>query len=261
MAKHNLALTYIGGPTAWIEFGGLHLLTDPTFDPAGGDYATGPVTLSKTMGPSLEAGGLGFIDAALLSHDHHFDNLDHAGRALLPHAGQVLTTEAGAERLGGNAIGLAPWKSVEITAPDRSVLKVTATPARHGPEGGDHGPVIGFVLEFTDDPGNAVYISGDTVWYEGVEEVFQRFPIGTAVLFMGAARVRLAGPAHLTFTAEEGVKIAQVLPKATIVPLHFEGWKHFSESKTDIEKAFEDAGIADRLRWPEPGKALMLSRK
>ena len=65
----------------------------------------------------------------------------------------------------------------------------------------------------------------------------------------------------MTFTAEEGVKIAQVLPKATIVPLHFEGWKHFSESKTDIEKAFEDAGIADRLRWPEPGKALMLSRK
>ena len=28
---------YIGGPTALLEFGGLRLLTDPTFDPAGGE--------------------------------------------------------------------------------------------------------------------------------------------------------------------------------------------------------------------------------
>jgi hypothetical protein len=71
-------------------------------------------------------------------------------------------------------------------------------------------------------------------------------------------RIQLAGPAHLTFTAEEGVKVAQALPKATIVPLHFEGWKHFSESKTDIQRAFEDAGIGDRLQWPEAGKAIRI---
>ncbi len=261
MARHNLALTYIGGPTAWIEFGGLHLLTDPTFDAAGGDYSIGPVTLSKTMGPALESGGLGWIDAVLLSHDHHFDNLDHAGRALLPHAGQVLTTEAGSNGVGGNAVGLAPGKSVELVAPDHSVLRVTATPARHGPEGGDRGPAIGFVLEFANEPENAVYISGDTVWYAGVEDTLKRFPIKTAILFMGAARIREVGPDHVTFTAEEGVKVAQELPGAAIVPLHFEGWKHFSESKADIEKAFHTVGMSDRLRWPEPGKALMLSRK
>jgi L-ascorbate metabolism protein UlaG (beta-lactamase superfamily) len=33
-------ITYIGGPTALIEFGGLRLLTDPTFDPAGSTYPT-----------------------------------------------------------------------------------------------------------------------------------------------------------------------------------------------------------------------------
>src|SRR5215510_8223127 len=104
--KRTLRMTYIGGPTALIEFGGLRLLTDPAFDPAGGDYTTGPVTLSKTMDPAVSASSLGRIDAVLLSHDHHFDNLDHAGRALLTQAERVLTTPAGAERLGGNAIGL-----------------------------------------------------------------------------------------------------------------------------------------------------------
>lgn len=36
MASQPLLLTHIGGPTAMIEVGGIRLLTDPTFDPAGG---------------------------------------------------------------------------------------------------------------------------------------------------------------------------------------------------------------------------------
>ena len=36
MESQPLLLTHIGGPTAMIEVGGIRLLTDPTFDPAGG---------------------------------------------------------------------------------------------------------------------------------------------------------------------------------------------------------------------------------
>jgi L-ascorbate metabolism protein UlaG (beta-lactamase superfamily) len=65
------------------EMGGLRLLTDPTFDPAGEAYPTGPYTLRKTAGPVLNPESLGRIDAVLLNHDHHLDNLDHAGYTLL----------------------------------------------------------------------------------------------------------------------------------------------------------------------------------
>jgi L-ascorbate metabolism protein UlaG (beta-lactamase superfamily) len=68
------------------------------FDPAGTEYRTPIYTLRKTSDPAIAADDLGPIDAVLLSHDHHFDNLDHAGRALLPSVRQVLTTPAGAER-------------------------------------------------------------------------------------------------------------------------------------------------------------------
>ncbi|HSB55273.1 MAG TPA: MBL fold metallo-hydrolase, partial [Gemmatimonadales bacterium] len=91
----SLRLTYIGGPTILIEWRGLRLLTDPTFDPPGTSYPTPAYTLHKTLGPAISAEKLGPVDAVLLSHDHHFDNLDHAGRALLPLARQVLTTRAG----------------------------------------------------------------------------------------------------------------------------------------------------------------------
>ena len=123
-------VTYIGGPTALIEVAGLRLLTDPTFDPAGGKYSFGGGTGSvKLSDPAVAASELGQIDAVLLSHDQHEDNLDKAGRALLPDAGVVVTTTAGAKRLGGNAVGLEPFQTHSLAGE----VKVTATPSRHGP--------------------------------------------------------------------------------------------------------------------------------
>jgi L-ascorbate metabolism protein UlaG (beta-lactamase superfamily) len=42
-----MKFTYIGGPSALLELGGLRLLTDPTFDPAGEEYPVGLYTLHK----------------------------------------------------------------------------------------------------------------------------------------------------------------------------------------------------------------------
>jgi L-ascorbate metabolism protein UlaG (beta-lactamase superfamily) len=248
-----LRMTYVGGPTVLIDWGGLRLLTDPTFDPAGTIYRLPAYELRKTMGPAVSIDALGRLDAVLLSHDHHFDNLDHAGRALLARAPRVLTTVAGAGRLGNGAAGLMPWQEMDVPAPGGRILHVTATPARHGPAHADRGPVVGFALAFRDDPRDVLYLSGDTVWYEGVREVSQRLSVRTAVLFMGAARVRAVGDWPLTFTGAEGAEAARAFPDAVVVPVHFEGWEHFSESRSEIERAFRGAGIADRLRWLPPG--------
>ena len=120
----------------------------------------------------------------------------------------------------------------------------------------DRGAVIGFVLFFTDSPEQSLYISGDTVWYEGVTEIARRFPAQVAILHIGAARVPEVGPFHLTMTSEEAVHAAQVFSNAVIVPTHFEGWAHFSEGKDDILRAFRKAGIEQRLCWAESGKAV-----
>ena len=99
--EHGVKVTHIGGPTALIEIGGWRLLTDPTFDEPGRRYSFGWGTSSrKVAGPAIPSSELGPIDAVLLTHDHHDDNLDDAGRALLPSAGVVVTTASGARRLG-----------------------------------------------------------------------------------------------------------------------------------------------------------------
>ena len=122
-------LRLIGGPTALISYGGLSLLTDPTFDPPGEHPRPGTaVVLRKLAGPALAAAELPPIDAVLLSHDHHADNLDPAGRALLPRAAHVLTTVAGAERLGAGAVGLQAGESIELARPGGTRCTQTAKP-------------------------------------------------------------------------------------------------------------------------------------
>src|SRR4051812_26799961 len=110
----DVRATYIGGPSVLLEVAGLRLLTDPNFDPAGSSYETPVYTLHKSTDPGVAADALGAIDAVLLSHDHHFDNLDRAGRAMLARANRTLTPTVAAERLGGNAVGLAPWQTTEL---------------------------------------------------------------------------------------------------------------------------------------------------
>jgi L-ascorbate metabolism protein UlaG (beta-lactamase superfamily) len=247
-----LTITLIGGPTVLLEIGGFRLLTDPTFD-APGEYRLPHVTLTKTGRPALAADQLGIIDAVLLSHDQHADNLDNAGRAFLTKAPRVFTTLVGAKRLGGNAEGLAPWKHAELKKPGGGQLRITATPARHGPAGIEPlaGDVIGFVLTPTTGP--TVYIAGDTVWYGGVAEVARRFPADVVLLFAGAAQTR--GPFHLTMDTNDAIETAAAFPQATIVPVHCEGWTHFSQGSTELEASFKALGIGARLHLLQPGVA------
>ncbi|HEX6407793.1 MAG TPA: MBL fold metallo-hydrolase [Gemmatimonadales bacterium] len=254
----HIRITCIGGPTALLELDALLLLTDPTFDPAGTSYPTPHYTLHKLTGPAIPSDQLRTIDAVLLSHDHHFDNLDLAGRDVLRGVPRVFTTKAGAERLGDGATGLAPGEQQTLVAPGGRELLITATPARHGPVDGDRGPVIGFTLRWTDSPEAVLYVSGDTVWYEGVARTVAREPVRIALLFAGAARVAAVGPAHLTFTAAELVQVARARPEALIVPIHIEGWEHVSESRSEVAAAFAAAGLTDRLRLLERGETLTL---
>nr|WP_143104992.1 MBL fold metallo-hydrolase [Amycolatopsis regifaucium] len=247
----QLSVQVIGGPTALIEYGGLRFLTDPTFDEPG--YYPRPggrPGLRKTAPPSIKAADLGPVDAVLLSHDEHADNLDNSGRALLAGVPLTLTTPSGAGRLGGTSKGLAPWESVELTRPDGGVMTVTGAPALHGPEGAEKvtGEVVGFVLTAQDLP--TVYVSGDNASLDVVRDVAERFgPVDATVLFAGAPRVKdVFDGAPLVLDSAMAAEAAKILGARAVVPVHLDSWDHFSENRDDLVAAFTAAGLADRLR-------------
>lgn len=239
-----MRLTHLGGPTVLIEVDGWRLLTDPTFDPPGRRYRFGWGTGSrKTAGPAIAASALPPIDAVLLSHDHHDDNLDPAGRAVLPGAGRVMTTVAGSRRLGDGAHGLEPWETTSLEAPGRPTLEVTATPCRHGPPFSRPvvGDVVGFALRWEGQAHGALWISGDTVLYGGVREVAERLHIGTALLHLGGVRFPVTGPARYTMTARDAVDLCRLMRPRTAIPIHYEGWRHFRQGRVAIERSLERA--------------------
>lgn len=264
----NLSITHIGTATLLLEIGpraasgdaALRLLTDPVFDPAGGRYRFGWGTGStKLSGPAIAPERIGPIDAVLLSHDHHEDNLDRAGRALLPQVKRVLTTVPGARRLGGNAEGLRPWQSTWLEASTTRV-KVTATPAQHGalitrPLAG---ATIGFVLEWEGQRHGALYISGDTIYYRGIDAVARRFRVGIAILHLGKARFPVTGPLNYTMDSRDAVRTAQVLHPQAIIPIHYEGWGHFSEGRQAVESAFLNAQLPAALHWLPLGQPITI---
>ncbi|MGC9221281.1 MAG: MBL fold metallo-hydrolase [Solirubrobacteraceae bacterium] len=242
-------VTFVGGPTALLQYAGMRWLTDPTLSPPG-TYDG----LSKTSSPALSADEIGDVDVVLLSHDHHSDNLDPEGRRFLPRAKLVLTTVSGAQRLGANSTGLVPWESFDFHGPDGAVT-VTALPALHGPAGSEEtmGQVVGFLLSGAGLP--TVYVSGDNASVEVASEIAARVgQIDLALLFAGAVQLshRFAG-AYLTLSADRAAQVTEILNARAVVPLHFEGWTHFTQGIEQVRSAFAGYGLGDRLVILERG--------
>jgi L-ascorbate metabolism protein UlaG (beta-lactamase superfamily) len=253
--RRPCAVSVLGGPTTVIDIGGLRLVCDPTFDDAG-DHGY----LTKTAGPAATEADLGAVDAVLISHDLHPDNLDTRGRAFALRSPLVLTGPAAAARLGSPAQGLATWDMAALTRPDGGTLEVCAVPAQHGPDDGERDQdghvnceVTGFVLRGSGLP--TVYVSGDNASVGLVARIARRMaPIDVAVLFMGAARVpaKMRGR-PLTLSAQRASAAASVLGAPVVIPAHCDGWAHFSEGRGDIRQAFDEAGLVGCLRTADNG--------
>ena len=259
----DVRITHIGGPTALLELDGWRILSDPTFDPPGGRYFFGWGTTSRKLaGPSISPAELGAVDAVLVSHHHHGDNLDPTARDLLPTWGTTLTTVKAARKLGGNCRGMAAWDITTLEAPGKPTITVTATPCRHGPVGSDPitGPVIGFSLAWEGQEHGPLWATGDTVLYPALKEVPQRLRPGTILLHLGAVRFRyLSGWFRYTMDAREGAELLDLAQPAHVVPLHYEGWSHFQQGRAEAEAVLAASSCGDRVRWVDPGEGVTLT--
>jgi L-ascorbate metabolism protein UlaG (beta-lactamase superfamily) len=248
-------LTHIGGPTVLVEVDGWRLLTDPTFDPAGGHYAFGWGTSSdKLTGPAVPVDALPPIDAVLLTHDHHGDNLDDAGRGLLPRAGTVVTTRQGARRLRApNVVGLTAGGTTTLRAEGKPPVEVLATPARHGPPLSRPviGDVVGFALRRRGAVGTTLWVTGDSVLHRPLRTMAPALRVDVALVHAGGVRFPVTGPARYTMTGRRAVELVGLARPRVAVPVHYEGWAHFVDGRSALDAALAEAppDVRGRVRW------------
>ncbi|MDO6435335.1 MBL fold metallo-hydrolase [Flavitalea sp. BT771] len=256
----QVIITQIDTACMLIDINGFRIVTDPTFDAAGGTYQSGSGRiLKKTGSPAIRPEALGQVDLVLLSHDQHKDNLDDSGRAFLQTAPRVISTKEARERLGlATVTGIDEWETVRIETDKVPGLLITGTPCMHGSDEELHriaGHVLGFILEWDGQQNGVLYISGDTVFFEGVEEVAERYAVDTAILHIGRAGFPAQiGDRYLTFTTEEAIRTAKLMKVNKLVPTHQEGWEHFLEDRAASREQIIAAGLGERLVWLTAGR-------
>lgn len=239
----DIHITHIDTACILLEINGYKILTDPVLDQAGGCYHHGWGAVSrKNQRPALDLAELQGVDLVLLSHHQHKDNFDRSGKAFASTVPLILSTPAAAADIKG-VTGLNNWQTYEVPTPLVPGLRITATPAQHHPWWLPEffsGKVIGFVIAFDDQKDGVIYISGDTVFFEGIREVGRRYKIHTSILHVGAARfLYLSGKGRYTMNSTDMIRAVEVLHPKVVIPVHHKGWSHFSETENQLKTVLQ----------------------
>ncbi|GMG17882.1 unnamed protein product [Phytophthora fragariaefolia] len=172
----------------------------------------------------------------------------------------VLTTLDGAKNLAPRpgVRGLAPWESTTLALNGKQ-FTITGTPTQHLPGG----ECTGFVLESpsfgvneSDGLPNVGYVSGDTVHIpELASEMPKRFHVVVALMNLGKAVAPLpTGPIQITMDGVQGAQLTRDIGAEKMVPLHFESWKHFTQSGSEVRAELDaDAAVKEKVVWVVPG--------
>jgi L-ascorbate metabolism protein UlaG (beta-lactamase superfamily) len=160
-------------------------------------------------------------------------------------------------------VGLDPWETTSLVGAGRPNIDITATPCRHGPPLSHPivGDVVGFALHWDGQDHGVLWVSGDTVLYDGLRQVGDRLDVDVAILHLGGARFTVSGPIRYTMTIADAITLCRELSPRVVVPVHYEGWSHFREGGEAIEAALEHAPaeLAERFRLLPLGEPTSLS--
>ena len=108
-----------------------------------------------------------------------------------------------------------------------------------------------------------LWISGDTMLYDGVRQVADHLQINTALLHLGGVRFPITGPVRYSMTARDAVELCRLISPRTAIPIHYEGWKHFQQGRDEIEREFALApeDIRRRIRWLPVGAEVEIAAR
>ena len=247
-------LRLIRNATVRLELGGRHLLVDPMLDPAGArppvegseDDRRNPLVELPEPAEVVVAG----LDAVLITHLHR-DHFDAAAAELLPKDLPVFCQPEDREALAAH--GFTDLRPVDRSA-DFDGIVITRVPARHGSgaEAEALAPVSGYVLR--DPAGRTIYIAGDTVLYESVEETLATHRPGVVVV--NASGAHFAGGEPIVMTMKEVVAVARLVPDARVVAVHLEAINHCPETRADLHQCLHEEDLIERVTVPEDGAAV-----
>jgi L-ascorbate metabolism protein UlaG (beta-lactamase superfamily) len=228
-------ITLIRSATLLVELYGRRLLVDPMLDHAGArppiDGTANPVRNPTIELPIPAEEVVKRLDGVLVTHRHK-DHLDDTAVELLPRELPVFCQPEDESALRDLGFDTRPVG----TTLDWDGLTIHRVPAQHGFGRMAEllGPVSGFVL---DD----LYLAGDTVWYEGVEETIERFTPRVAVVNAAGASF-LEGGLIVMGTDDVREVMARV---PVVVAVHLEALNHCPLTRAELRTSLPSLVVPD----------------
>ncbi|MCG8633926.1 MAG: MBL fold metallo-hydrolase [Desulfobacterales bacterium] len=242
------------------------ILADPMLSPKGALPAYTRLKHRARRNPLVElpdnAGSiLEQVNFCLVTHSRkwgikaltHTDHLDAEGIAFLKGRNIPVACPAGDAsfmKKNGIEVGAAPgdWQTLAFAGG-----KITAVPACHG-----HGWIrwfmangAGFFLELPGEP--SIYISGDTVFTEDVEQALTELKPDVAVVAAGGAGLDAGGP--ILMPVEEILKFVRMAP-GRVIANHLEALNHCPVTRAGLRSELEKQGLAAKVLIPSDGESL-----
>jgi L-ascorbate metabolism protein UlaG (beta-lactamase superfamily) len=248
---------FVRHATFAFEMGGARVLVDPMLGEAGTAPAV-PNTPNERPNPLVD---LPFgdevllelienTDAVLVTHTHN-DHWDGRARELIPKDRLILCQPEDEARISG-----AGFANVSAVDPGQAWkgLRFFRTGGRHGTGeiGAQLAPVSGFVVRAEGSP--SLYVAGDTIWCEEVEEALLAHRPDVVVVNAGAAQFLEGDP--ITMTAEDVVRVCRAAPEARVIATHMEAINHCPLTRAALTEVLEDHGLSDRVGIPADGETL-----
>lgn len=250
---NGFRLWWLGQSGFLLQWRGRHLLFDPYLsDSLTKKYAETDKPHVRMSERAIDPARLDFLDLVTSSHNHtdHLD-ADTLRPILDANPGiQLVVPEANrgfiAERLGCDSD--FPVGMNDTSVKDIGVFRFYGVPAAHNEVQRDNlgrCEFMGYVVEF----GNyRVYHSGDTLWFEGLEDLLAPFVVDVAMLPINGNRPerRVAG----NLSAEEAARLGKEIGADCVIPHHF----HLFEFNTEEPDLFE----REALRYGTPYQVLRI---
>ncbi|MFJ7974339.1 MBL fold metallo-hydrolase [Peribacillus sp. JNUCC 23] len=244
----------IRNATLVVEYAGKKFLIDP-FLADKGTYPPFPNSLRQDQNnplvslPTSIDNIINHVDAVIVTHLHldHWD--DVAIDVLSKDIKMFVQNEEDATEIRN-----AGFQNVEVLHEDTVFkgIQLTKTKGEHGR--GEILKVAGLVcgVVFKHPNEKTLYVAGDTVWYEAIQQVIETHKPEIIVVNAGDNQFLEGG--SLVMGKDDVHEVHKAAPYAKIIASHMEAVNHWTLSRVELKSFVNEKGISSNVLVPDDGE-------